>query len=126
MPSPEALMKNDLSKFVHFTAVDYGFDGSIEALVINWLHPLMLAAKASTTNIDNPNWRQAMNGPFSEEYWESACVEVQTLEKMKTWNVFRRDVTIHVLSSTWAFKGNCYPDELIKKLKAQLCARGDQ
>ena len=60
VPSPKALMENDLSKFVHFAASDYGFDGSIKALVINWLCPLVLAAKANSTNIDNPNRRRIL------------------------------------------------------------------
>jgi len=58
--SAEALMESDLSRFVHFAATGYGFDGSIEALVVNLLNPLMLAAKSKGNDIDNPNWMQAM------------------------------------------------------------------
>ena len=45
---------------------------------------------------------------------------------MKAWNVVEREVNMNVLSSTWAFKCKRYPGELIKKFKAQFCARGDQ
>ena len=100
---------------MHFAAADCGFDGSIEALVVNWLHPLMLAAKTASTSGDNPNWKQAMNGPFADEYWDAACVEVETLEKMKAWEVVEREVNMNVLSSTWAFKCKRYPDGLSKK-----------
>ena len=79
-------MESDLSRFVHFAATDCGFDGSIEALLVNWLHPLMLAAKSKGNDINNPNWIQTMNGPFSHEYCKAA-VEVETLEKMNTWSV---------------------------------------
>ena len=47
-------MESDLSRFVHFAATDCGFHGSIEALVVNWLHPLMLAAKSKGSDMDNP------------------------------------------------------------------------
>ena len=67
VPSADALLEDKLTKF-DFAAADCGFDGSIEALVVNWLHPLMLAAKTASTNGDNPNWKQAMNGPFADEY----------------------------------------------------------
>ena len=86
----------------------------------------MLAAKANKTDLDNPNWNQAMNGQFSEEYWEAACTEVQTLEKMDAWEVVKREVGMNVLNSTWAFKCKRFPDGLIKKFKARFCARGDQ
>ena len=56
-----ALMNDDPTKFVHFAAADCGCDGTVEALVVNWLHPLMLAAKTAGTSDDNPNWKQAMN-----------------------------------------------------------------
>ena len=57
-----------ITKFVHFAAADCEFYGTVEALVVNWLHPLMLAAKTAGTSDDNPNWKQAMNGPFADEY----------------------------------------------------------
>ena len=66
-----------------------------------------------------------MNGPFSEEYWEAACVEVETLEKMKAWNVVEHETTMSVLFSTWLFECKQFPDGLIKKIKAGFCARGD-
>ena len=61
------------------------FDGSIKALVFNWLHPLIISAKTANTNGDNPTWIQAMNGPFDGEYWDSDGTEVETLERMKAW-----------------------------------------
>ena len=104
VPDAESLMEDDFTKFVHFAAADCGFDGSIESLVVDWLHPLMLAAKTAASADDSPNWRQAMNGPFADEYWEAACTEVETLENMKAWEVVEREVTMNVLSSTWAFR----------------------
>jgi len=118
VPSAEALMKSDLSRFVYFAATDCGFDGFIEALVVNWLHPLMLTATSKGNHIDNLNWMQAMNGPFSREYLEAACVEVETMEKMDAWPVQGRTKEMNVLPLTWAFKCKHYSNDLIKKFKA--------
>ena len=125
VPSVDSLLHSDLARFVHFAASDCGYDGSVESLVINWLHPLMLAAKSSTNQLDNPNWMQAMNGPFASEYWEAACIEIETLERMEAWDVVERTDDMKVLPSTWAFKCKRFPDGLIKKFKARFCARGD-
>ena len=35
-------------------------------------------ARSETSQQDNPSWWQAMNGPFADEYWKAACVEVET------------------------------------------------
>ena len=126
VPSAEVLLKSDLARFVHFAATDCGFDGTIESLVANWLHPLMLAAKSKRNDADNPSWIQAMNGPFSQEYWEASCLEVETLEKMDAWSVVDRKPEMNVLPSTWAFKCKRFPDGLIKKFKARFCARGNR
>ena len=126
VPTAEALINSDLARFVHFAAADCGFDGSIESLTVNWLHPLMLAAKTSASKEDNPNWWTAMNGPFAEEYWEAACLEVLTLEDMDAWEVVEQTDDMNVLPSTWAFKAKRFPDGLIKKFKARFCARGDK
>ena len=126
IPSPEAFLQDNLNKFVHFAASDCGFYGYIDALVVNWLHPLILASKTANTNSDNPTQRQAMNGPFSDEYWEAAGTQVDTLERIKAWEVVEREVSINVMSSTWAFKCKQFPDGIIKKCKARFCARGYQ
>ena len=67
-----------------------------------------------------------MNGPFSREYWEAACIKIETLEKMDAWSVEERTPEMNVLPSTWAFKCKRFPDGLIKKFKARFCARGDR
>ena len=66
--SVDDLLKSDLARFVHFAATDCGFDGSLESITINWLHPLMLVAKAKGSDVDNPDWWTAMNGEFAQEY----------------------------------------------------------
>lgn len=126
VPTVAALLQNPIAKFIKFAASHVGYDGTIDRLVCEWIHPLMLQAKAAASKEDNLNWWQAMNGPFSEEYWKAACVEVETLESMEAWDVVEREDRMNVLPSTWAFKCKCFPDGLIKKSKARFCARGDK
>ena len=44
---------------------------------------------------------------------------------MGDWDVIDCEYDITVIISTWAFKLKQYPDIIIKKFKAILCARGD-
>ena len=89
--------------------------------------PRILAAKIAHDNNDTPNWNQAMNGPYSEEYWEAAQVEIDTLERqMKAWDVVPRTDDMNVLGSTWAFKCKRFPDGSVRKFKGRFCVRGDQ
>ena len=93
--------------------------------LVNWLHPLALATKAN--NEDNPKWNQAMNGPNSDGFWKAMVTEITTLvEMMDAWEVVDRQSWMNVLPSTWAFKCKCFPDGLIKKLKARFCVREDK
>lgn len=50
-----------------------------------------------------------VNGPFSEEYLQAACVEVETSEATYAWEVVNRNSEINVLPSTWAFKCKQFP-----------------
>jgi hypothetical protein len=126
VPSVEELMNSPLSKFIHLAANDCGYLGSKRELICNWVHPLFLKAKAAASKEDNPNWRDAMNGPFAKEYWEACKTEIATLEAMGAWEVVERLKDMNVIQSTWAFKLKRFPDGLIKKFKARFCARGDQ
>jgi len=106
----------------------YGLDPNFDigAFTAEYIEPMMLAAKTTASDADNPNWNQAMNGPFAEEYWEAAKCEVETLEKIDTWEVVERQEDMNVLPSTWAFKCKRFPDGTVKKFKARFCARGDR
>ena len=126
VPSVESLMASPLSKFIHFAANDCGYSGTMHELIASWVHPLFLKTKTEASKQDNPNWRSAMNGPFREEYWTAACKEIEILEGIDAWDVVDRSEDMNVIDSIWAFKLKRFPDGMIKKFKAQFCARGDQ
>ena len=126
MPTVDEILKSPLSRFITFAANDCGYGGNTRDLIVNWIHPLFLKAKAAASKDDNPNWWQAMRGPFADDYWKAAITEIETLENMGAWDVVDRPENGNVIDSTWAFKVKRFPDGLIKKFKARFCARGDQ
>eukprot|EP00956_Cyclotella_meneghiniana_P033325 scaffold95021_cov33-Cyclotella_meneghiniana.AAC.1 len=126
VPTVEALMACPLSKFIHFAANDCGYKGSRYDFICNWVHPLFLKAKSEASKEDNPSWKQAMSGPFKEEYWQAAVKEIETLESMDAWEVVDRTDDMNVIPSIWAFKLKRFPDGMVKKFKARFCARGDK
>ncbi|KAL7465925.1 hypothetical protein ACHAXS_006230 [Conticribra weissflogii] len=125
-PTVEDILNSPLANFIDFAANDCGYSGSTKELICNWVHPLFLKAKSASSQADNPNWWQAMNGPFANEYWKAAVTEIETLEGMDAWEVVDQQPDMNVIDSTWAFKLKRFPDGLIKKFKARFCARGDQ
>ena len=84
---------------------------------------MILAAKANDK--DNPSWEEAINGPLAEGYMVSAQTEIDTLEKLKVWEVLEQKHWMNVLPSTGAFKCKRFPDGSVRKLKGQFCACGD-
>jgi hypothetical protein len=81
-------------------------------------NPALLSSKASED--DNPTYEQAMSGPNKEGYWKAAEKEVDNLFKKVSWEVVTKKVWMHVLPSTWEFKCKCFPDKIIRKLKARF------
>ena len=43
-------------------------------------HPLLLAAKANSA--DNPKWHEALNGPYSDQFYDAMVEELTTLESI--------------------------------------------
>lgn len=127
IPSLEDVRNSPLAKFIKFAASDSDFtENDIDNLIVKMVHPLFLKALAAASKEDNPNWTQAMNGPFADEFWKAACKEIETLEAMGAWEVTDFIKGMNVIDSTWAFKIKRYPDGRIKKFKGRFCARGDQ
>ena len=125
-PSIEDILRSPLGKFIKFAAQENEYDGTTRDLIVKWVHPLFLKAKSAASKEDNPNFWQAMNGPFADEFHKAAVKELETLESMDAWDIVDETPDMNVIDSTWAFKIKRFPDGLIKKFKARFCARGDQ
>ncbi len=86
--SLEELFGGPLAQFIKLSAADSGLDPSqTQDLLVKLLHPLFLKAKAEASKADNPNWKQAMSGPFAEEFWKAAVKEYRMLEGMDAWEI---------------------------------------
>eukprot|EP00956_Cyclotella_meneghiniana_P011185 scaffold15697_cov40-Cyclotella_meneghiniana.AAC.13 len=46
-------------------------------------------SKTEASKEDNPRWKQAMSGPFKEEYWKDAIKEIESLE-LESMDVWKR------------------------------------
>ena len=74
------LLDSKISNFITLAANDCGYDGTTEDIIVNYVHPFFLKAKAAASQADNTNWRHAMDGQFADEYWEAAVIEIETIE----------------------------------------------
>ena len=59
------LLDSPIAKFITLGANDCGYSGTAEELIVDYVYPLFLAAKASTSKEDNPNWSQATTVQFA-------------------------------------------------------------
>ena len=126
LPSVNDVMSSPIAEFITVAARDSGYSGSTKDLLLTEVHPLFLQARTSASKADNPRWDQAMRSDYASEWFKAAQIEIETLEKMKCWDVVDRTPDMKVLGGTWAFKLKRFPDGLAKKFKARFCARGDQ
>ena len=68
IPNIKGLLDGPISKFINMAANDCGYSGTSKDLIVNYVHSLFLKDKSAASAEDNPNWRQAMNGQFADEY----------------------------------------------------------
>ncbi len=67
------------------------------------MHPLFLKAKGEASKAGNPNWKQAMNGPFAKEFWKAAVKEYCLSEGMNAWEIVDQPPRAKNLDIIWAF-----------------------
>ena len=120
------IMDTTLAKSISISANNGRYGGMAEKLIVNYVHLLFLKAKYAASREENPNWREETSGAFSENYWKAMKSEIASLESMGAWEIVDQYESMHVIYSAWDFKFKCHPGGLIKKFKAQFCARGNQ
>ena len=76
IPIITELLDSPISKLITLAANDCGYEITTQDLIVNYVHPLFIKAKAAASQEENPNWRQAMNAQFADEYWEAAVTEI--------------------------------------------------
>ena len=84
------------------------------------MNPVFLKAKAAKSKEDNPKWQQTMNEPYTDEYCQAACKNIETLEGTDAWDLVDKKPGMNIISSLWAFKLKRLPDGFIKKFKTHF------
>jgi hypothetical protein len=87
IPTMADLMDSLLAKYITLAANDCGYGGTVEELIVSYVHPLFLKAHSAMRKEDNPSWSQATQGKFADEYWKDMELEIATLEAINAWNV---------------------------------------
>lgn len=100
VPTVEELLNSPLTHFISCAANRCSYGGTTQELIVDWVHPLFLKAKAEASKGGNPNWWEAMKSHFANEYWKATVKEIETLEKMGVWDVVDRPEGANVVDST--------------------------
>jgi hypothetical protein len=90
--------------------------------------PWAFKAKANK-DPDLPSVREALTGPYAEEFWKAMEKEITTLETMDTWEVVPRASMpkgAKAIPGTWAFRIKRFPDGRLNKFKARWCVMGNR
>ncbi len=59
IPTVAKLMDSPLVKYITLAANDCGYSGTVEELIVNYVHPLFLKAHSAASKLDNPSWKEA-------------------------------------------------------------------
>ena len=79
IPTVADLMDCPLAPYITLAANDCGYSGTAEELIVSYVHPLFLKAHSAASKLDNPSWKEAIQGKFANEYWKAMELEIATL-----------------------------------------------
>ena len=103
--------------------------GDSSAETYDYRDPLVYQASIRK-DPDLPGYVEALTGPDREGFYEGMQQEIKELESKNTWTpILHSELQQRgrkALPSTWVFHHKRFPDQLIRKLKARLCVRGDK
>ena len=90
-------MKSPLARLITLVKDSFSYEVTTNQLIVHWVYSLFLKSHTEYSNQDNPNWNQAMNGPFAYEYWRTVCNELETLEGMGACDVLDREYDMNII-----------------------------
>jgi Reverse transcriptase (RNA-dependent DNA polymerase) len=109
-----------------FTGIqEFGHPGMLQSPMA--LTAMAMKAKKSK-DPDIPSTREALSGPYAEEFWQSMDEEIRSLEGKDTWQVVDRSSVpkdCKVIPGTWTHRVKRRPDGRLNKFKSRWCFRGD-
>ena len=110
-----------MNSAVHIcNTINANFDGTC-----NVIHHIVLATGKS--NNEAYTFREMLKENDAGEFIEAMKKETETHERRNHWDVVKQsEVPKHVktIQAIWSFKRKHFPDGLLNKYKARLCAHG--
>jgi hypothetical protein len=91
------------------------------------IDPEILTVNESMMNtiFDEPkSFKEAVNGPYSEEWKVAIQRELKSLADNETWKVVDRKPEDNVVKCKWVFRVKQNPDGTVDRFKARLVAKG--
>jgi hypothetical protein len=88
--------------------------------------PMVLQGRAKDPDL--PTTREALTGPYAEQFWESMDKEIVSLEAKDAWEIVDRSSLppgMEVVPGTWAHRVKRLPCGTLNKMKSRWCCRGD-
>ena len=73
---------------------------------------------------DNSSYREAMSGPKKASFIAAIEKEKLALMDLNVYDLVDITPEMEIISCIWALQRTQYPDDLLKQLKPQFCARG--
>jgi hypothetical protein len=58
-PTVAELMDSPLAKYLTLSTNYCIYSGTVEELIVNYVHPLFLKAHSAASKLDNPRWKEA-------------------------------------------------------------------
>jgi hypothetical protein len=89
--------------------------------------PMALKAKKSN-DPDIPLTREALSGPYAEDFWKALDDEIVSLKEKGTWKIVDRSSIpsgAKVIPGTCSHRIKQKPDGQLNKFKLHWCFRGD-
>ena len=59
IPTVADLMNSPLAKYITLAANDCGYSGTVDELIVTYVHPFFLKSHSAASREDNPNWKHA-------------------------------------------------------------------
>ena len=84
-PTVADIMASPLAKYTTLSTTDCVYCGTEEEFIVNYIHLLFFKDKSAASQEDNPNWREATTGVFSDNYWKTMKADIAILGSMGAW-----------------------------------------
>ncbi len=119
-PIIKYLPASPLSILITFATNNCWYSGAVTEIFVTMVHVFFLKAKSEASKEDDPNWHQAISGPFVDEYWKVAEKDISTLEEMGIWDVMEFKVDTNIIDGTWAFQCKQFTNGTVKNVKTHF------